>query len=990
MVITLLASLTALLSWQQVGGDESLFRDQVGPLLAERCLPCHSDEQREGELTFVAFDEPSRWLKAGDPDASLMIQMVSGDAPLMPKNHDPLSAGEVAVLREWIQAGAHWTAGVVENELWWSLEQMQTSPAPELPVEWQSWVRRPLDAYVLDSLLASGLEPSPEADRRTLLRRLSFDLIGLPPTPAEMASFLADELPEAYESVVNRLLASPHYGERWARHWLDVVHYADTHGYDKDKPRPNAWPYRDYVIRALNEDISWREFIIEQIAGDVLRKSSIGGSAVVATGMLAAGPWDYVGHVELREGTLDKQKTRNLDRDDIVTNVFSSFQSLTVQCARCHDHKFDPIPQKDYYNLQAVFAGLERVERGYDFDPETARSRVSSQAVLNVLDIRSASEARQLDQLLEEDPRPSTVNLRGERDRLRDALAPVDRSKALGFHSAIEPLPEAEKWVQVELGQAFSLDRVRVFPCDESFGGHPGPGFGLPALLELEVLTGEGWEPSGSWRGAEAEVGHRDRPIDFELKRDPAREASAVRIRAPYLWERTNDFCFALAELEVWADGINVAAGATVTATDSIEAGERWGLRFLVDGKYPWTPEMTELEGVESHLQLLRAELESEYERMSRLDDKRSITRLEEKLSNLPPEERVYAVAREFTPEGSFTPPPEGNPRPIHRLERGEVSQGRELARPAALSALTHASTSFARVGLTAEDFEGSTRVAFAEWVAHGRNPLTWRSIVNRVWHYHFGRGIVETPNDFGRMGKRPTHPRLLDRLATDFRNSGGSLKALHRLIVTSATYRQASLQSGQSQAVQGTAKDSSNRLLWRANRRRLESEALRDAILAVSGELSLEAGGPGFQAFAFEDDHSPRYLYEEVDLNDESINRRSIYRFVVRSVPDPWMVAFDSADPSHCTAVRSDTTTPLQALALLNDPFVLKQADAFAARVRAESDTSNCVRRAVELAWQRSPTADELQLLQRHEELHGLEAVCRVLFNTNEFLYVD
>jgi hypothetical protein len=280
---------------------------------------------------------------------------------------------------------------------------------------------------------------------------------------------------------------------------------------------------------------------------------------------------------------------------------------------------------------------------------------------------------------------------------------------------------------------------------------------------------------------------------------------------------------------------------------------------------------------------------------------------------------------------------------------------------------------------------EGQRRLALARWIAHPDNPLTWRSAVNRAWHLHFGRGLVGTPNDFGRMGERPSHPELLDFLAASFRDGGGSLKDLHRMIVRSATYRQSS-----AHRVDAAALDSGNRLLWRANRRRLEAEALRDAVLEVSGRLDLTAGGPGFELFRFEDDHSPRYLYAEADPDAPGTHRRSVYRFIVRSVTDPWMTAFDCADPSNSTPVRSDTTTPLQALSLLNDRFMLAQADHLAHRLQTELADTGPVERAAWLAWQRPPTREELSLLTLHAETHGLPALCRVLFNSNEFLYVD
>jgi hypothetical protein len=594
---------------------------------------------------------------------------------------------------------------------WWSLAPLTKPAIPS--VKYPSWGRNPIDAFVLRELEKIGLAPNPEADRRTLIRRLTFDLCGLPPTPAEIDSFVNDPSPVAYERLVDRLLASPAYGERWARHWLDVVHYGDTHGYDKDKLRPNAWPYRDYVIRAFNDDRPYTRFVQEQLAGDVIYPNTTDG--IVALGFLAAGPWDFVGQVELREGTLDKQITRNLDRDDMVSTAMNTFVSITVQCARCHNHKFDPISQDDYYSLQAVFAGVDRADRPYG--PKT-------------------------------------------------------------------------------------------------------------------------------------------------------------------------------------------------------------------DG----------------HL--------------------------------------VYAVSSQFAASGSFTPT-KGQARPIHVLRRGSEKSPKNLVGPGSVSCVPGLN---ARFPVTANQAEGERRAALARWIVDAKNPLTWRVNVNRVWHYHFGQGIVETPNDFGHMGSLPTHPELLDWLAAEFRDSGQSLKRLHRLIVTSSTYRQSSAIRPEAAEV-----DSGNRYLWRMQRRRLEAEELRDSVLAISGKLDRTMYGPGFKPFGFEDDHSPRYKYEEHDADARGSHRRSIYRFIVRSVPDPFMGALDCADPSQIVEKRSETLTALQALALLNNKFMVRMAEHFARKIEPLSgDWEQCLRAAYRLALGREPTGKEMPKLTAYARAHGLPSTCRLIFNLNEFCFID
>ena len=583
---------------------------------------------------------------------------------------------------------------------WWSLAPIQHPPIPA--VSNTAWVRTPIDAFVLAALESKGLKPAQEADRPTLIRRLSFDLRGLPPTPDEIGKFVHDSSTDAYERQVDRFLDSPAYGERWARHWLDVAHYGDTHGYDKDKRRDHAWPYRDYVIRAFNSDRPYSRFIQEQLAGDVLFPGEYDG--VIATGFIAAGPWDFVGHVELREGTVDKEKTRVLDRDDMVASTMGTFASLTVHCARCHNHKFDPIPRRDYYRLQAVFAGVDR----------------------------------------------------------------------------------------------------------------------------------------------------GDRPISTGTKQPV-----------------------------------------------------------------------------------------------------------------------VYAVV-------SHTP------RPIYDLKRGDVEQHAEQVSAGPLSCLPNLQAAFATDKGAGE---GEQRARLANWLTDKRNPLTWRSIVNRVWHYHFGRGLVDTPNDFGRNGSLPSNAALLDWMASEFRDHGQSIKALNRLIVTSSAYRQKSINP----EVNGDV-DADNRLLWRMDRRRLDAEEVRDAILAVCGSLREFGGGPSYEPFRFKDDHSP--IYDHADTKhmlDPATFRRTIYAFNVRSVPNPFLECLDSADPNATTPVRSATVTPLQALALLNDPFVIDQSDRFARRLREQvHEETGQVGRAVREILGRKPTFDELLLLTEFVKQEGLPRLCRYLMNTNEFLFVD
>jgi len=966
---------------------EDFFRKEIAPILTQRCVSCHQGEEPKGDVDLTAAQEVVEgrgdgWVVvAGKPEESRLLEVVVGDRPEMPKSGDPLTAQQVEVLRKWILHGAAWPKDLVlrgEPTDWWSLRALVRPPVPRLSDEDQKWVRTPIDALVLARLREKSLAPAPEADRRTLIRRLSYDLIGLPPAPEEVEAFLAEPDPQAYEKLVDRLLASPRYGERWGRHWLDVVHYADTHGYDKDKLRPNAWPYRDYVIRSLNEDKPYGRFVEEQLAGDALHPDS--PDAIVALGFLAAGPFDWVGQIEVAEGTTEKKQVRNLDRDDMVASTMNSFVSLTAQCARCHDHKFDPISQEDYYSLQAVFAAVDRADRPYDADPQVARRRAELERRIREMAARKESVEANIRAQAGE-PLTSLDK------RLAELKKQADSSQRpeFGYHSQIEPRDDTIKWVQVDLGEPTPIAEIVYVGCHDDFGGI-GAGFGFPLRYKIEICD----DPQFA-AGAVAIVDRTaaDVPNPGTAPQTVAvgqRRARYVRVTATKLASRTNDHIFALAELIVRTpDGRNAAMGKEVTALDSIEAPVRWSRKNLVDGHYPGAvpdDRRAEIVRLETQRQELLAKTVDETTRreQTRLDGE--LQRARQELASLPSPGMVYAAATEFTAIGNLRPTG-GTPRPIHVLKRGNVEAPGEEAAPGTVACAAGLPSRFA---LEPDYGEQDRRAALARWITDPRNPLTWRSIVNRVWHYHFGAGIVDTPNDFGRMGSEPTHPELLDWLAVEFRDGGQSLKRLHRLIVASAAYRQSCRHHPEYAKIDG-----GNRFLWRMNRRRLEAEAIRDAVLTVSGKLDARMGGPGFQAFGLKDDHSPHYLYRQHDPDDRASHRRSVYRFVVRSVPDPFMTTLDCADPSINVAKRNETLTPLQALALLNNKFMVRMAEHFAARVQGAAGTPpEQIEAAYRLALGRVPTSQETQVLVEVARKHGLANVCRAIFNLNEFVFVD
>lgn len=987
---TLLVLLSAISSQTHAadGAAERLFEDRIAPLLTARCVRCHQGEEPQGDVRLTQADQVidgrgEGWLVVpGKPKESYLLDVISGPEPSMPKSGEPLSAADVEAVRTWIAAGAPWPKDrtLRDDPLnWWSLRPLERPTLPKLSPSDQAWARNSIDRFIIAKLREKQLAPSPEADRRTLVRRLSYDLTGLPPTPERIEQFVHDPNPEAYDRLVDELLESPHYGERWARHWLDVVHYGDTHGFDKDKVRPHAWPYRDYVIRSLNEDKPYHTFVREQIAGDHFSPSSTDG--VVATGFLAAGPFDFVGQIEVRDGTLEKRRVRNLDRDDIVATTMTTFVSLTVQCARCHNHKFDPIQQAEYYRLQAVFAGIDRANRPYEASPEVLAQR--TQLANRVQELETSLQTEETTIQQKAGPRLDTITKRLA--ELRAQTAP-DARPEFGYHSQIANSRDTEKWVQLDLGSIQAIDRILYVGCHDNFAGI-GAGFGFPVRYKVELSNDPTFREGVTIVEDRTQADVVNPGVEPQLCSTAGQRARFIRFTATKLAERKGDYIFALAEIAVHSpDGRNLASRAQVTSLDSIEAPVRWRMTNLIDGySYRWSTE-----AIRQELAELTRERQSLIDSATDAATRKRMTQIREQLADaqsdlarLPARQQVYAAATHFAAQGQFTPTL-GKPRPVYLLQRGNEAQplGEPLA-PGTLAVFSELTHDFSS---TLADGESARRAALADWIVDSRNPLTWRSIVNRMWHYHFGRGIVATTSDFGRMGAPPTHPELLNWLAVEFRDSGQSLKSLHRLMVTSATYRQASTHD----TVQ-SERDASNLYLWRSNRRRLEAEAVRDSILAISGRLDRTMGGPGFRTFGFEDDHSPRYKYHEYNPNDAATHRRSIYRLVVRSVPDPLMTALDCADPSQAVPERNETLTALQALSLLNNKFTVAMTEAMAARVRVEHpDIDKQVERAFRLALGRRPLPDECTSLVALAEEHGLPSVCRVLFNMNEFLFVD
>lgn len=973
--------------------NDRYFLEKVAPIFERHCLHCHHDDSAKAGFSLenassaaAGGDSGPAWV-AGNPNQSELLQLVSGEKPAMPKNSPALRPDQVETLKQWIAAGAVWPAQIklqdrrFEGQTWWSFQPL-VQPAVPGEISSKGLIRNPIDSFILARLNALHLDQSPEASRRTLIRRLSFDLLGLPPTPEIIVAFENDVSPDAYEKVVDRMLASPQYGERWARHWLDLVHYGDTHGYDKDKLRPNAWPYRDYVIRSLNQDKNYSQFVQEQIAGDILFPGTSDG--IEALGFIAAGPWDFIGHAEVPETKIDGKIARHLDRDDMVANTMGTFNSLTVHCAQCHNHKFDPISQEDYYRLQSVFAALDRAEKMYDPDPAVTIRREELSAQKKTLEKRLA-ELREL-----------TIKQGGqELVQLELKIASQEKvgksplSSQFGYHSQIASRNDQTKWVQVDLGQETQLQMIEVVGCHDDFN-NIGAGFGFPVRFRIEVSNDAEFQSNVKVLADHTSQDFPNPGIVPQRFSATGTSGRYIRVTATKLAPRMNDYIFALAELQAFnVMGTNVAAGKTVRGVDSIEAVPRWQQSNLVDGYYVGAPSATQRsleELYEQRNQLIRTKVDTAIQE-EQTAVVLAISKNNQSLAQLPAPRLVYAgTVHHGTGSFSGTGSQGGKPRPIHLLHRGDVNQPKHLVLPGALSTIRELNADFESA---AEGSEGLRRSMLAQWLTDSRHPLTWRSIVNRIWQHHFGRGLVETANDFGRMGSRPSHPELLDWLAIEFRDGGQSLKALHRLIVTSATYRQVSYRDNAKLEEQI---DVENRLLWRMSPRKLEAEALRDAVLAISGKLDASMTGPGFQDFILEKpEHSPHYEYRLFDPEDVRSHRRSIYRFIVRSQQQPFMTTLDCADPSQRVDRRNESLSALQALALLNNGVMVTMSRHFAARIRNfPGELQAKIALAFVEALGRHPADDELSQLTSYAELHGLDNLARLIWNLNEFAFID
>ena len=952
----------------------------------------------------------------------------------------------------------------------WAFQPLKAIDVPQLKAkEHQRRDLNPVDAFVFHALEAKGISPNPRATRQDLIRRVYFDIIGLPPTAEAVQAFVADSRADAWERVMDELLASPRYGERWAQHWLDVVRYADTHGFEVNTERPNAWPYRDYVIRSFNNDTSYERFVQEQLAGDAFGEDAALGFLVTAAALLPG---------QIGADDISKRLARQDELSEIVANVGQVFLGLSVGCARCHNHKFDPIPQRDYYAMQAFFAGTEYGERSIR-TPQTAQKRQEREGI--------ESRVAELKQSLTRfEPLAQVPSLSRREPNARtnqEAFSPIDaRFIRFTIHDAnlhptlglIEPcLDEVEIFSAIDPSRNVALasagakvtasgsrtsDRHRLEHINDGLYGNShswmsdesGRGWILFELAQVNQVNRILWSrdregefsdrlPTAYTLEAGVDLDHMTRLVHVSPLRPPVDPRVNVDRFSPVLASKLRfiiNACTSLEpcvdELEIFTSGAssrNVAlskVGTKVTASGSLNGSERHRLEHINDGQYgnerSWISNETGRGGLEFTFEKPESIERVVWgrDREGKFTD-RLVTDYRIEIDDGSGHWRAVAGSGDrrkhgdktrVSPEallGEFSGDESKAAAPLfaelHSLEkrwatigadpvvfagisktaevtrvlyRGDPEQPREVVSPAVLGAL-------GSLSLPPEVSEKDRRLALAKWIASATNSLTARVWVTRVWQGHFGVGLVETASDFGLSGARPSHPELLDWLAIEFLHSGGSVKHLHRKILTSEAYQRSSQIHGAAQSI-----DRDSRLLWRFPSRRMEAEVIRDSMLAVSGRLNLKRGGPGFNLFKSRgglDGFPPIETF-----NDEGL-RRMIYAHKVRMEREVVFGAFDCPDAGQSTPRRRQSTTPIQALNLFNSRFTLTESEAFAARVKRESrpdaTAANWVERAYWIALGRKPDSKELKSAQLVAQEQGLATVCRVLFNSNEFLFM-
>lgn len=1022
-----------------------LFDNRIRGLLNEHCLQCHGGDSTEGDFNLATRESllASGLVKADEEDGSYLLRVIRHESePHMPQDAERLPDEAIADIAQWLAWGAPYSAPLVdqpeaaltardsgvseEERQFWAFRPLSPlAPPPVTTPSANSWVRTPIDQFIVEKLSALNISPNAITDRRRLIRRACFDLIGLPPSPEEVDTFVNDPDPQAYEKLVDRLLQSPHYGERWARHWMDIARFAESHGYEQDYDRPTAYHYRDFLIRALNSDLPYDQFVRWQIAGDELAPEE--PLAMMATGFLGAGAFP----TQLTEAEFESSRYDELD--DMINTMGTAILGLSVGCARCHTHKFDPISLNDYYRLAANFALAIRSEVELDLDPvQSEHNRLQHEADLAAA--RHALEAYERDDL----PDAMRQWLQTWKPNPEVALGPWQNVAIRSFHSA--------SGTQLEHQSDDSWLARGDSPAKDTYTFSMVLPPGKWRALRLECLTDNSLPHRGPGRAGNGNFAMGD--IYLRVSSPSNQSPQQMRfVRAQATHQQNGDSLSASASIDNdlisgWAvdhGGIGRDQAAVFELALPIEVTDEQAIDVVMEFQHPngahipgrvrlsWSPLSDQppsvgVATVDPRLQdaLLRLREswvpqgpDFELAKAWLSNQVAGYQSLQEKLIALeklgPKSERKKVLV---TAEGYPHLPHHADDRGFPHfysetfvLTRGDVKQKRAPATPGFLPVLMRNGKDESYWQIAPRDAtqrSSMRRAALAEWLMdtnHGAGHLAARVIVNRLWQHHFGQGIVATSSDFGNQGAQPTHPELLDWLAVDLIQNGWQLKRMHRLMMTSAVYMQASEPQGYFAADQSEDQltsppeqysldresiDRENKYLWKFPIRRLEAEAVRDALLAVSGQLDPTPYGPGSL--------------------DQSMKRRSIYFFIKRSQLIPMMMLLDWPEHQVGIGQRATTTIAPQALAFMNSPQVRSYAASFAGRLQGDNPSERIVS-AYKIAFGRAPLAEEQDLARRflqqqadvyqdkseaNAEATAWTDFCQVLMSMNEMIYVD
>lgn len=931
--------------------DEIDFSTEIQPIFAQRCYACHGPTEKEGGLQLNSREAALAELESGDHAivpgkdrrSTILDRILSEDeGDQMPPEGKRLTPDQIEKIKKWIEQGAKWGEH-------WAFAQPVRNALPKTSNP--SWVKTPIDAFVLAKLDKEKLTPAKQADKIALVRRAYYDLIGLPPTPQQVSDFLKDDSANAYEKLIDRLLDSDQYGEKWARHWLDLVRYAETNGYERDSRKNLIWKYRDYVIRSFNQDKPFDRFIMEQLAGDELKNRT--PESIIATGFYRLGVWD--------DEPADRELARYDYMDDILRTTSETFLGMTIGCARCHDHKIDPVAQRDYYSLLSFFSDISPHGGGSanHVSIETPEERA---AFDNKVADKLALETR-LKKEIEQIESDFVAKLKKEKPEINIDDQPKLPANGILLSNSVKKGQQWEYTFKKPEGNWFDIafDDSGWKKGEGGFGSNGTPGShvrtqwrtnniwlrkdfrlaSVPGQLSLHIIHDENAEVYLNGRKIAAVNGYR---ADF-LKIDVTEKAQDVL--------QTGRNTLAV-HCKQTAGGqyIDVQLSTDRSATPNFVFLKKYGEEILGKQKLDrWN--------------LIRQQYGKSIEQKLKFKT-----------------DFAMAVA-------------ERGRNKTWILGRGSPQNKGEEVGPAFPQILNPPKVKI-------ESKKGPTtgkRKRLAEWIASPENPMTAKVMINRIWQFHFGNGLVRSSSDFGFQGTPPTHPELLDWLAKEFTSSGWKIKKIHKLIMMSSTYQMSSAPNKVA-----LEKDPTNNWLWRYNLRRLTAEEIRDSILAVSGDLNLKMYGsftfPKLPREVLATSSTPGSVWGNSPL--EEANRRSIYIHVKRSMRMPLLESFDSPDPDTTCSVRVSTTVPTQALGMLNSQFMNEQAQRFSDRLEKEhpGNTRMQIKSAIRLTTSREAQADEIdadlkfiQELVSEEKLDQKKAMqnyCLMILNTNEFFYID